>query len=197
MRADDGNRGRRRPGWGRSNGSGGAPWRLVCALGAQAGQRDTGRIRRRQGGGGSNNCPVIIDVGGGWGAAAVGALERNGIPMVAFNGVNPSAATTREGRLRFYNKRAEGWWRFREELDADQEFGSVIALPPDASIKADLAGTTLGAYRAGVKIEDKEAIQKQLGRSPDDGDAIVMCVSEGARAIHRTRFGERTLCGVV
>jgi hypothetical protein len=33
-----------------------------------------------------NNCPVIVDVGGGWGAAAVGALERNGIPVVAFKG---------------------------------------------------------------------------------------------------------------
>jgi hypothetical protein len=132
-----------------------------------------------------NNCPVIIDVGGGWGAAAVGALERNGIPVVAFNGVNLSAATTREGRLRFYNKRAEGWWRFREELDPDQEFGSVIALPPDASIKADLAAPRWELTARGVKIEDKEAIKKRLGRSPDDGDAIVMCLSEGARAAAR------------
>jgi hypothetical protein len=64
-----------------------------------------------------NNCPVIIDVGGGWGAGAVGALERNGIPVVAFNGVKPSVGTTREGKLKFYNTRAEGWWRLREELN--------------------------------------------------------------------------------
>jgi hypothetical protein len=86
-----------------------------------------------------NNCPVIVDVGGGWGAAAVGALERNGIPVVAFNGVNPSAVTSREGNLKFHNKRAEGWWRLREELDPDQQFGSAIVLPPGAAIKADLA----------------------------------------------------------
>ena len=76
------------------------------------------------------------------------------------------------------------WWRFREELDADQEFGSVIALPPDASIKADLAAPRWELTARGVKI-DKEAIKKRLGRSPDDGDAIVMCLSEGARAAAR------------
>jgi len=112
-----------------------------------------------------NNCPVVIDVGGGWGAAAVGALERNGIPVVAFNGVNPSVATTREGRLRFYNKRAEGWWRLREELNPDQERGSAIALPPDASIKADLAAPRWELTARGIKIEEKTEIRKRLGRS--------------------------------
>jgi hypothetical protein len=36
-------------------------------------------------------------------------------------------------------KRADGVWRLREELNSDQPFGSAIALPPDASVKADLA----------------------------------------------------------
>jgi hypothetical protein len=132
-----------------------------------------------------NNCPVIIDVGGGWGAAAVSALERNGIPVVPFNGVNPSTATAREGNLKFYNKRAEGWWRFREELNPDQRFGSAIALPPDASIKADLAAPRWELTPRGIKIEDKQEIRKRLGRSPDDGDAIVMCLAEGAKAAMR------------
>jgi hypothetical protein len=80
--------------------------------------------------------------------------------------------------LKFANKRAGTWWRFGEELNPDQPFGSAIALPPDASIKADLA-----APRSGLtKIEDKDDIRKRLGRSPDDGDAIVMCLSEGAKA---------------
>jgi hypothetical protein len=139
-----------------------------------------------------NNCPVVIDVGGGWGAAAVGALERNGIPVVAFNGVNPSVATTREGRLRFYNKRAEGWWRLREELNPDQERGSAIALPPDASIKADLAAPRWELTARGIKIEEKTEIRKRLGRSPDDGDAIVMCMSEGSRAAARQWRAQRS-----
>jgi hypothetical protein len=39
-----------------------------------------------------NNCPVIVDVGGGWGAAAVGTLERNGIPVVALVTGEPDEA---------------------------------------------------------------------------------------------------------
>ena len=38
-------------------------------------------------------------------------------------------------QLGFYNRRAEDWWRLREALDSGQEFGSSLALPPDASIK--------------------------------------------------------------
>jgi hypothetical protein len=113
-----------------------------------------------------NNCPVIVDVGGGWGAAAVGALERNGIPVVAFNGVNPSAVTSREGNLKFHNKRAEGWWRLREELDPDQQFGSAIVLPPGAAIKADLAAPRWELTPRGIKVEDKNEIRKRLARSP-------------------------------
>jgi hypothetical protein len=149
-----------------------------------------------------NNCPVIVDVGGGWGAAAVGALERNGIPVVAFNGVNPSAVTSREGNLKFHNKRAEGWWRLREELNPDQQFGSTIALPPGAAIKADLAAPRWELTPRGIKVEDKNEIRKRLGRSPDDGDAIVMCLAEGAkaamrqlRAQHRERRPERAEVG--
>jgi hypothetical protein len=132
-----------------------------------------------------NNCPVVIDVGGGWGAEAVGALERNGIPVTPYRGLAPSIATSRNGGLKFCNRRAEDWWRMREELDPEQEFGSAIALPPDASIKADLAAPHWEMTTRGIKIEDKDEIRKRLGRSPDDGDAIVMCLSEGARAAAR------------
>jgi hypothetical protein len=132
-----------------------------------------------------NNCPVVVDVGGGWGAEAVGALERNGIPVANYRGLTPSNATTRNGGLKFYNRRAEDWWRMREELDPGQELGSAIALPPDASIKADLAAPRWELTARGIKIEHKDEIRKRLGRSPDDGDAIVMCLKEGARAAAR------------
>jgi hypothetical protein len=62
---------------------------------------------------------------------------------------------------------------------------SSIALPPDASIKADLAAPHWEMTVRGIKIEHKDEIRKRLGRSPDDGDAIVMCLCEGARAAAR------------
>jgi hypothetical protein len=129
-----------------------------------------------------NNCPVIVDVGGGWGAEAYGSLKENGIPCVAYLGNKPSQAKTREGNLGFFNKRAEDWWRFREELNPDQEHGSAIMLPPGQEIKADLAAPRWQLTSRGIKIEEKAEIMKRLGRSIDDGDAIVLAMNEGSKA---------------
>jgi hypothetical protein len=127
-------------------------------------------------------CPVIVDVGGGWGGDTVARLKDNGIPVVGFNGAHASRVKTKDGQLAFFNKRAEAWWRMREGLDPGQDGGSVIALPPDAAVKADLAAPRWELTMRGIKIEDKTEIRKRLGRSPDAGDAIVMCLSEGTRA---------------
>jgi hypothetical protein len=143
-----------------------------------------------------NACPVVVDCGGGWGTEAYGALKEQGIPAEAYKGIAPSNATTREGNLRFANKRAEDRWRFREELNPDQEFGSAIALPPGAQIKADLAAPRWELTSRGIKVEDKAEIRKRLGRSPDDGDAIVLALNEGGKAaakqVRDRRRGDRS-----
>src|SRR5262249_24123375 len=130
-----------------------------------------------------------------WGGDTVSRLKDNGIPVVGFRGAGVSHAKTRNRQLSFYNKRAEAWWRMREELDPDQDDGCVLVLPPDASVKADLAAPRWELPARGIKIEDKNQIRKGLGRSPDDGDAIVMCLSEGARAataeLRRRKVGTR------
>jgi hypothetical protein len=132
-----------------------------------------------------DRCPVIVDLGGGWGGDALIALKDNGIDCVAFNGVVASSARTRDGKLKFCNKRAESIWKFREELDPSQEGGSVIALPHDPELKADLASYRWELTHQGIKVEDKDQQKKRLGRSPDKGDAAVMCLSEGTRAVER------------
>ena len=142
-----------------------------------------------------DRCPVVVDVDGGWGGDTVARLKDNGIAVVGFRGVSTSSARTRDGQLKFFNKRAEAWWRMREELDPGQHGGSILALPPDASIKADLAAPRWELTPRGIKLEEKAEIRKRLGRSPDDGDAIVMGLSEGARAaaseLRRGAPGER------
>jgi hypothetical protein len=145
-----------------------------------------------------NTCPVVVDVGGGYGGAVTLRLSDNGVNHAAFNGANGSSATTRDGKLRFANRRAEAWWKFREELDPDQEGGSAICLPPDAELRADLAAPTWRLTARGIQVESKRSvgpdgkvnggIVKRLGRSPGKGDAAVMCLSEGARAVIRTHF---------
>jgi hypothetical protein len=132
-----------------------------------------------------DRCPVIVDLGGGWGGDAAIAMKDNGIDVIAFNGVVTSTSRTRDGKLKFFNKRAEVAWRFREELDPSQEGGSSIALPPDAELKSDLASYRWELRTGGIILEDKDEQKKRLGRSPDRGDAAMMCLSEGNRATER------------
>jgi hypothetical protein len=132
-----------------------------------------------------NNCAVVIDVGGGYGGGALVRLRDNGIPAFHFNGAQSSSAKTRDGKLAFVNKRAEAWWRMREELDPDQEGGSAIMLPPDRELMADLAAPTWRLTPRGIVIESKDEIRRRLGRSPGKGDAVVMALSEGTRAAAR------------
>lgn len=132
-----------------------------------------------------DNCPVVVDVGGGYGGAVTMRLGDNGVVAVGFNGANSSTAKTKDGQLSFANKRAEAWWKFREELDPDQEGGSVIALPPDPELRADLTAPTWSLTQRGILLESKDDLRKRLGRSPGKGDAVVYCLSEGNKAMKR------------
>jgi hypothetical protein len=132
-----------------------------------------------------DNAPVVVDAGGGYGGAAGLRLKDNGIAVVQFNGASASMGRTHDGTLRFVNKRAEAWWRMREELDPDQEGGSAIALPPDPELRADLAAPTYEVRANGILIESKDELRKRLGRSPGKGDAAVMCLSEGNAAVRK------------
>lgn len=129
-----------------------------------------------------NNCPVVVDVGGGYGGASLLLFRENGIPYQSFNGAGVSTAKTKDGQLSFYNKRAEVWWKFREELDPSQEGGSAVALPPDPQLRSDLAAPTWKQTTRGIQIESKEDIKARIGRSPDRGDSVVIALSEGDRA---------------
>lgn len=132
-----------------------------------------------------DGCPVVIDVGGGYGGSVTMRLKDNHIEAEAFNGANASVAKTKDGKLAFANKRAEAWWKMREELDPDQEGGSVVMLPPDPELRSDLTTPTWKLTARGIQLESKEDIRKRIGRSPGKGDAVVYCLSAGNAAIRR------------
>lgn len=136
--------------------------------------------------------PVVVDLGGGFGGSVTLRMKDNGIAFLGFNGANHSSATTKDGKLRFANKRAEAWWKFREELDPDQEGGSAICLPPDPELRADLAAPTWKLSARGILLEEKAAIRVRLGRSPGKGDAVVMALSEGNTAVRRELYAHRS-----
>jgi hypothetical protein len=138
-----------------------------------------------------DNCPVVVDGGGGWGGDASLAMKDNGIAVVLYMGVAPSRARTRDGKMRFFNKRSEDIWKFREALDPEQEGGSSIALDPnDSELKSDLAAFRWQPVRVddglGIKVEPKETIKTRIGRSPDRGEAVIMCLAPGDQAILRS-----------
>lgn len=135
-----------------------------------------------------DNAPVVVDVGGGYGGAVSQRLDDNKIAHVGFNGAAASIARTKadmQAMLNFANKRAETWWKFREELNPDQQGGSAVALPPDPELRADLTAPTYSITARGLLIESKDDLRKRLGRSPGKGDVAVMCLSEGNNAVRK------------
>ena len=128
-----------------------------------------------------DNAKVIIDLGGGWGGDAYGHLKENNIDTVGYMGVKPSDRRTVDRQLKFFNKRTEAYWRFREALDPSQPGGSTIMLPQDAVMVADLTAPTFVVEAGGIKVEAKDKVCARLGRSTDSGDAVVMCWLDGLK----------------
>jgi hypothetical protein len=146
-----------------------------------------------------NACRVAVDVGGGYGGAVCLRLKDNQVPHTGFQG---SAASHKRSKLygvKYANKRSEAYGDLADELNPDQEGGSVIALHPDPEVLGDLAAPRFEITARGLQVESKVAfgadgkviggIRKRLGRSTNKGDAIAMCLSEGNRAQRRIRNG--------
>lgn len=119
-----------------------------------------------------NSLPVVdvIGVGGG----VVDRLRELNIPVLAFNAAGSAKGLTdRTGEMGFTNLRAAAWWNLRELLDPSR--GSRIALPDSEILKADLTAPKWRVMSGGkIQIESKADIKKRLGRSPDEGDSVVM-----------------------
>lgn len=128
-----------------------------------------------------DGCPIVVDVGGGYASGVIVRFKDNEMPYLRFDGGEGSSAKAKDGHG-FANKRAEAWWKFREELDPDQEGGSAIALPPDQELLADLSAPRWTLKARGYLLESKDDIRKRLGRSPGKGDAVCMCLHFGNKA---------------
>lgn len=132
-----------------------------------------------------DDAKVIVDMGGGYGGGILEHLKANGCDVEGHKGASASSARTKDRQLMFKNKRTEVLWRFREALDPDQPGGSPIALPPGQGLVADLTAVTfeIVSQSGGMAIKalSKEEVCEKLGRSPNEGDAIVMSWSAGLK----------------
>lgn len=140
-----------------------------------------------------DGCIVIPDMGGGYGSGVLAGLRSNEVPVRPYKGAEASTARTKDRQFGFYNKRSETYWKFREALDPNQPGGSVICLPDDPILFADLTAPRFEVVTqkgiSVIKVEPKdspnaatETVKKRLGRSPDRGDVVVNCWTEGEKA---------------
>lgn len=127
-----------------------------------------------------DNAVVVVDMGGGYGGSIYEQLHDNQVKAVAHKGSVAAVQRTFDGQLRFMNVRTQVIWRFREALDPSQVGGSPIALPPSQSLLADLTSPIFWQNTGGVlQVEPKEDVCARLGRSTDEGDAVMMAWSAG------------------
>ena len=119
-----------------------------------------------------NTTPIVdvIGVGGG----VVDRLRELEVDVVPFNAAGSAQGLVdATGEFGFRNLRAAAWWKMRELLDPSRR--STIMLPDSENLLADLTAPRWRVLSQGkIQIEDKDDIRKRLGRSPDEGDAVVM-----------------------
>jgi hypothetical protein len=122
---------------------------------------------------------AVVDVVG-IGAGVVDRLKEQGRRVIPFNAGERTDERDTSRQLGFVNKRSAAWWKLRDLLDPAS--GREIALPPDDLLTGDLTAPHWRMTSSGaVQVESKDEIRKRLGRSTDDGDAVVMAFWARAR----------------
>ena len=109
----------------------------------------------------------------GIGAGVLDRLREQGCKAVAFNAAAGTKRRDASNELGFVNRRAAATWSLREQLDPST--GPDVCLPPDDQLLGDLTAPKWRIMSGGkIQVESKDDIKKRIGRSPDDGDAVVM-----------------------
>lgn len=104
----------------------------------------------------------LIDDTGHWGHGVVDNLIATGRPAIPVIFSDPALDK------RYLNRRAEMWFNMAEWVKRGG------ALPNIPELVAELTQPTYGLKNGKVALEDKDAIKKRLGRSPDLADALAL-----------------------
>ena len=75
----------------------------------------------------------------------------------------------------------------------DPVHGEDLALPPDAELLADLCAPRYRLTASGILLEAKEEVVRRLGRSPDAGDAVVLCNWWRGVSLNPTAFSGQSM----
>lgn len=119
---------------------------------------------------------MFIDIGG-LGAGIYDRLVELGfgdrVTAVNFGG---NAIDTRK----YFNKRCEMWGEMAEWIHDD----ITPCIPDDDQLHGDLTSASKDKYTSNgqLKLKPKEEAKKEIGRSPDDGDALALTFAEPVSA---------------
>lgn len=96
-------------------------------------------------------------------------------------------------RYEFANLKSEIYWKFREALDPTS--GEDIVLPVGRELRADLRAVRYQIVSGKIKVEPKEKTKERLGRSPDKGEAVLLCwhIARQANKLNMQRAPARNL----
>lgn len=122
-----------------------------------------------------NQAVMHIDVIG-VGSSPYDFLKQAKQQVVGVNVAERARGTDQSGRLTFANLRSELWWRMREALDPQNATG--ICLPPSKPLMRDLCTPKWSLSGQTIKVQSREDIIKELGRSPDYGSAYVLAAMD-------------------
>ena len=90
------------------------------------------------------------------------------------NGVN--VAKPAANSEKFFNLRSELWWTLREWIETE------AILPNNAKMINDLTAPRWAPNSKGqIRIEPKAETKRRLHRSPDTGDALMLCMAHGSK----------------
>jgi hypothetical protein len=120
---------------------------------------------------GDDSYTAVVDAIG-IGAGVVDRLREMGARVLAFNAAKASKAKDSTREFGFSGRRSEAWWTMRQALDPSGD--PDICLPDDEMLLGDLSAPQWTVTSSGrIQVEGKDDIRKRLGRSTDDGDAVV------------------------
>jgi hypothetical protein len=112
--------------------------------------------------------PIRVDVTGGLGVAPVVFLRNAG-----YNAIEVNSSSRAIERERYPNKRSELWFTVRDRVRTKDFDLSRLAPDVRRRVERELATPTWEPDSAGRKVvEDKKAMKKRLGESPDIADAV-------------------------
>lgn len=117
---------------------------------------------------------IVIDVGGGYGAAIYDLLKEKGFRVVAFNGGAKTEKMDTTRTFGFTRVRSAAFWKVRELLNPNAD--PVVAFPEIDRVIEDLATPKYEVQLDKVQVESKDKIRERLRRSTDYGDTVMMAL---------------------